>query len=157
MKESQCRVPPAAAEKLVEEIMVRLRELGMRRTAALGVLLNQMAEEHRPKTLAEIARFPGLEDRDQTTIYRLVGKLEEAGVVRRLGLQGRRSHYELLVPSHHHDYLVCRDCGRVEEAPTDCHLHDVETEIMETSGWSELAHELEFHGRCPECRKEHTE
>ena len=152
MRETPCHVPPAAAAKLVDEIMVRLRELGMRRTSALSTLLAQMADDHRPKTLAEIARFPGLEGRDQTTIYRIIGRLEDAGVVRRLGLQGRRNHYELIIPSHHHDYLVCRDCGKVEEAPTDHRLKDMEEEVMEASGWGKVAHELEFHGQCPECK-----
>ncbi|MEZ5326948.1 MAG: Fur family transcriptional regulator [Verrucomicrobiales bacterium] len=151
MNESPCSVPAETAATLVDGIISRLKERGMRRTPALHALLNLMAEEHRPTTLAELASRPGLLDHDQATIYRLVDKLEEAGAVRRLGLQGGRSHFELLVPGHHHDYLVCRDCGRLEEAPIDCQLCDVETQLATTSGWRDLTHELEFHGRCPAC------
>jgi len=128
----------------------------MRRTPALNTLLDLMLAEHRPTTLAQLAERPGLRNRDRATIYRLMEKLLKAGVVRRLGLQGRTSHFELLIPGRHRDYLVCRDCGRLEEAPLDCQLREVEVELTKTCGWGDLAHELEFYGRCPECIEERS-
>ncbi len=146
-----CSLPSADAEILVEDIIEKLRERGLRRSGALEALLRAMANHHHPATLAELGESPALKERDQATIYRLVCKLEEAGVVRRRGLVGRSSHYELVVPGHHHDYLVCRNCGRVQQAPLHCELERVETELAARSGWSDLEHELEFFGTCPDC------
>ncbi|HUF64115.1 MAG TPA: transcriptional repressor [Verrucomicrobiales bacterium] len=148
---SACSVPSADAEILVAGIIEKLRQRGLRRSKALEALLLAMANHHHPATLAELGESPDLRKRDQATIYRLVCKLEEAGVVRRRGLVGRSSHYELVVPGHHHDYLVCRHCGRVQQAPLHCELERVETELAARSGWNDLEHELEFFGTCPGC------
>ena len=146
-----CSLSDEETNKLVETMIVELRALGFRRTAALDELLRAMMRKHQPFTLAELSELPGLADRDHATIYRLVTKLKEVGKVRQLNLAGRVSHFQLVVPGHHHDYLLCESCGTVAEVPLACTLAKVEQQIMQDYGWKGLRHELEFFGVCPSC------
>jgi len=146
-----CSLSEAETESLVNAMVKDLRSLGFRRTDALVDLLRAMMLRHLPFTLAELSEVPALRDRDQATIYRLVTKLKEVGKVRQLNLAGRVSHYQLVVPGHHHDYLLCESCGTVSEVPLDCTLAKVEQQLMAKFGWKGLRHELEFFGVCPTC------
>jgi Fe2+ or Zn2+ uptake regulation protein len=142
---------PAKVEALIEDCVGKLRARGLRRSAGLEALLRHLARHHHPATLGELARAPGLRKLDQATIYRLVMKLENAGLVRRLGLHERATYFLLLVPGHHHDYLVCTDCGRIEDVEIHCPAEGLEDRIMARTGYRGLYHELEFFGVCPDC------
>src|SRR5262249_14186677 len=111
VREPDCSMSQRDAIRLVDGLMEKLRGKGFRRTAALTALLTEMAAHHQPKTLAELGQLRSLAGRDQATIYRMMMKLEEAGAVRRFGFHGRASHFQLVIPGHDHDYLVCRSCG----------------------------------------------
>lgn len=151
---AHCSLSPQETDGLVASMVDELREVGFRRTGALVDLLTAMVRRHHPYTLAQLAELPGLRDRDQATIYRLIMKLKDVGKVRQLNLAGRVSHFQIVVPGHHHDYLMCRSCGVVSEVPVECTLAEVERKIMSQFGWRGLHHELEFFGVCPACSVE---
>jgi len=153
MAETHCHHPQAPHQltSLVETCVAQLRSRGLRRSQGLDALLHHMADHHRPATLADLARVPSLANLDQATIYRLVMKLESAGLVRRLGLHERATYFQLVVPGHHHDYLVCTACGKIEDVELTCPVEPLEREIMARSGYSHVYHELEFFGVCPDC------
>ena len=146
-----CTLSDAEAASLVDKIVGELRQEGIRRTDALVDLLTAMTREHQPYTLAQLAAMPELKNRDQATVYRLIMKLKDAGRVRQLNLSGRVSHYQMVIPGHHHDYLICDSCGIVSEVPVQCALAPVEQALTKEFGWQGLHHELEFYGTCPKC------
>ena len=148
---ADCALSVQETEDLVSEMIGDLREKGFRRTEGLVDLLRAMMRQHQPYTLAQLWESPGLRERDQATVYRLIMKLKEAGMVRQLNLAGRVNHFQLVVPGHHHDYLLCESCGSVTEVPVNCPLAEVELQIMAKFGWKGLHHELEFFGICPVC------
>ena len=124
----------------------------MRRTRALELVIEEMAKAGRPVTTQELASTAALAQQcDQATVYRLVIKLLEQGLVRKLGLHERSAYFALLVPGEHHDYLVCTDCGAIQTLDISCPVAKLEEDIMKTSGFQEIYHELEFYGTCPEC------
>ena len=45
------------------------------------------------------------------TVYRTLGLLEKANILKRVDLHSESVHYELA--SHHHHHLVCMNCGEV--------------------------------------------
>ncbi len=147
----RCTLSKSAAGELVEQVIKRLKTKGFRRTEALASLLTEMARSHRPMTFAELGSLTSLAGRDQATIYRIIVKLDEAGVLRRLGFRDRAAHYQLIIPGHHHDYLVCKSCGTVAEVDVPQPLEPLEKEIAAQSGWKAVEHELEFFGVCPSC------
>ncbi|MFP6874112.1 MAG: transcriptional repressor [Verrucomicrobiales bacterium] len=128
------------------------RERGLRRTRAMEELLRALIEAQCPRTLAELCRLDSLSDQcDKATVYRLLGRLQETGVIRRLGLHERAAYYAFAYPGEHFDYLVCTDCGKIEALELECPVETLEKEVMNRTGFSGLYHELEFFGSCPQC------
>ena len=137
---------------LVKETVDRCRMAGLRRTKALEELIITLIESDRPMTLAELAASDRLADQcDKATVFRLLQRLAEHGVVRRLGLHERAAYFTLLVPGKHSDYLICTRCGSIEAIQAPCPVHQLEEEIREKTGYRNLYHELEFFGVCPKC------
>lgn len=139
-------------QQTVEHAIERCRELGLRRTRALEELLATLVESARPMTLAELSASARLTDLcDKATVYRLLQRLTENDIIRRLGLHERAAYFTLLQPGKHSDYLICTGCGKIEAIKAPCPVHDLEDEIREKTGYRGLYHELEFFGTCPKC------
>ena len=139
-------------ETPVKLAIARCRDLGLRRTKALEELLATLVETTRPMTLAELAASPRLADQcDKATVYRLLQRLTDHGILRRLGLHERAAYFTLLQPGKHSDYLICTGCGKIESIKAPCPVHELEDEIREKTGYRGLYHELEFFGVCPAC------
>ena len=115
-------------------------------------VLRELIVRDGPVTLAELAASERLvEQCDKATVYRLLMRLEEKGIVRRLGLHDRSTYFFFKYPGEHHDYLICTTCGTIEKLEIACPVEALEEEISEKSGFTRLYHELEFFGVCPAC------
>jgi Fe2+ or Zn2+ uptake regulation protein len=139
-------------EKLVSEAVERARASGLRRTKALENVLSILIHACQPLTLADIAEHPDLDTgADKATVYRLLMKLEQRSLIRRLGLHDRAAYYTMILPGEHSDYLICNECGRIEKLDIACPVQVLEKQIAKSSGFKKLYHELEFFGQCPDC------
>jgi len=126
---------------------------GLRQTVALRACLQAMLAARQPLTLQEIAASPAFDvSCDPATVYRLIIRLEEKRIVRRIGFHSRAAHYLLRRSHHHQDYLICRDCGTVAVLDISCPVRGLEEGISKSSGFTDLEHELEFFGTCAHCR-----
>lgn len=138
--------------ELLEEALRRCRTAGLRRTRALEAVLKRLITTRSPLTLAHIAGSPALKNGcDKATIYRLLTRLEEHGIIRRLGLHDRSAYYSVIFPGQHDDYLICTECGAIEKLDLACPVEKLEAQISRESGFRKLYHELEFFGVCPAC------
>ncbi len=136
----------------LQDLIQRCRSSGLRRTNALEELLATLVEADRPMTLAELERSRRLATLcDKATIYRLLHRLSDAGIVRRLGLHERAAYFTLVLAGEHRDYLICTECGTIAPIDAPCPVHDLEEEIRTKTGYRNLYHELEFFGTCPKC------
>jgi Fur family transcriptional regulator, ferric uptake regulator len=136
------------------EAVGRLRAIGQRYTANRRALIEVLVEANRPLTATEI-----LERRrtlPQSSMYRNLLVLEQAGVVRRVAPTDEYSRYELaedLIGHHHH--LVCSSCGSVEDftAPQQLEHAVARTigEITSRSGFSAQTHHVQLRGVCRNC------
>ncbi len=139
-------------DDVIAKTIERCRTLGMRRTKALEQLISALLTHSRPMTLNELAQSPQLSDQcDKATVFRLLQRLAEKGIIRRLGLHERAAYFTLLIPGRHQDYLICTECGSIEAIKAPCPVHELEDEIREKTGFKNLYHELEFFGTCPSC------
>ncbi len=140
--------------ELVDALLARAKEGGLRRTRALEDVLAILVGATRPMTLAEIAASESLASKaDKATVYRLLQKLEERRILKRLGLHDRSAYYAVIFPGQHHDYLICSECGRIEELCLACPVEALEKQVADESGFTGIYHELEFFGVCPPCRQ----
>jgi len=143
---------PSKIQQHVGDCIAQLRGRGLRRTRALELVIEELVRRGKPCTLADVANSPAVKIQcDPATVYRLVMKLEEHGLVRRLGLHVRSAYFLPVIPGQHHDYLVCTECGRIEEIDMACPVHELERDLEKKSGYQRIYHELEFFGICPRC------
>lgn len=135
-----------------EELLQKAKDSGLRRTKALEAILTCLTECDRPKTLNDFISCGHMSAQfDKATVFRLLQRLSEKGMVRRLGLHERAAYFTLLIPGRHRDYLICTECGSIDPVDAPCPVHKLEEKIRQETGFVDLYHELEFFGRCPKC------
>lgn len=136
----------------LREALARCRAAGLRRTRSLEGVLARLVASTRPLTPAEVAAAAPLKDHcDKATVYRLLLRLEQHGIIRRLGLHDRSAHFAIITPGRHDDYLICTECGAIEKLDLACPVEKLEAQISRESGFQRVYHELEFFGVCPAC------
>jgi len=140
----------------VDALLARCREAGLRRTKLLERVLAVLLGNREPVAVKTLLETPGLGDTcDPATLYRLLGRLQGAGIVRRLGLHERAAYYELVAGNaHHRDYVVCTVCGRLQALDMHCPVEPLEAEVARRTGFRHLHHELQYYGICPRCLSE---
>jgi Fur family transcriptional regulator, ferric uptake regulator len=72
------------------------------------------------------------------TVYRVLMQFEQAGLLSRNHFEAGKAIFELN-EGHHHDHLVCLDCGRVEE------FFDPEIELRQRAVALQRGFELQDH------------
>lgn len=136
------------------EVSARLDRLGQRYTANRRAVIATLVGAGAPLTLPEILERQG--SLSQSSTYRSLAVLEEAGVVRRLVTGPDHARFELAEHlSAHHHHLVCEGCGSVTdfeldpdtEAALDAALHRVAGEHR----FAVDQHTLDLVGRCAAC------
>lgn len=82
------------------------------------------------------------------TIYRTLGILKEAGLLRELDYGSSLSHYDARTESHAH--IVCTNCGRIDDLPLSLR-GKLEEQASRVTDYLITDHRLEFYGLCPDC------
>jgi Fe2+ or Zn2+ uptake regulation protein len=132
----------------------RLRRDGQRYTANRRVLIDALREADRPVTVLEL--IDGAPGMAQSSAYRNLSVLEDAGVVRRLVTADDTARYELAedLTGHHH-HLICERCGSVIDIDVPAELEDGVTSfsssIAKSHGFQIEHHRLDLIGICPAC------
>jgi Fe2+ or Zn2+ uptake regulation protein len=144
----------ARGDELSEVVAQRLRGVGQRLTANRRALVEALAEAPRPYTIPEI-----LEARSglaQSSVYRNLVVLEEAGIVHRVVGADEFARWELAedLTGHHH-HLICASCGRVEDIPASAGLERsvaaAAAAITRTTGFRTEHHRVDLVGVCQAC------
>jgi Fur family ferric uptake transcriptional regulator len=86
------------------------------------------------------------------SVYRMVDRLAEQGLVQRIDIGDGIVRYEPARETEHHHHLVCGDCGKVEPF-ADPSLERAIHAVEERSGYSVVAHEVLLRGQCGDCRE----
>lgn len=151
------RIPPCMkrsdpTEKLEWALGV-CREKGLRRTHALREILRVLFKKDRPMGWAALAKEPDLKDScDPSSIFRILVKLEEVGLVRRMGSPERSYYFMLNLPGEHHEHIICTECGKIENLDIECPVEAIEKRVKRKTGYGGIYHELDFFGVCPSCQ-----
>jgi Fe2+ or Zn2+ uptake regulation protein len=141
-------------EDVREAVATRLRSVGQRLTTNREALLDTLSAAPRPLTIPEIlARREGLA---QSSVYRNLVVLEEAGIVHRVVGADEFARWELAedLTGHHH-HLICASCGRVEDVPASAGLERsvaaAAAAITRTTGFHTQRHRVDLVGVCKRC------
>lgn len=88
---------------------------------------------------------------DPATVYRSILIFEQAGIVQAHPLENGARLYCLggTAGHPHHHHVICRVCGRMEEAG-GCAAEPFEA-VAHELGYTEVSHVFEIYGVCPGC------
>ncbi|MFN8034931.1 MAG: Fur family transcriptional regulator [Acidimicrobiia bacterium] len=145
---------PEHAATLRTTVAARLRRENQRFTTKRSVLVDVLADAPGPLTIPEILDVrPELA---QSSVYRNLLVLEQAGVVHRILTNGEFARYELAEDlTEHHHHLICASCGAVEDVPASAGLeaavHQVVEEVRRQAGFRTHQHRVDLVGRCRRC------
>ena len=144
-----------AVPEMDQIALTRLRADGQRLTSGRQLILKALAELDEPVTIpALLQRQPSLA---QSSVYRNLAILEQAGLVSRIAMGDEHAHFELAeeLTNHHHHHLVCSACGRVRDvtlAPrTERALDKALAQAAEEADFELRHHRLDLVGHCGDC------
>jgi Fur family ferric uptake transcriptional regulator len=86
------------------------------------------------------------EDIGLATVYRVLTQFEAAGLVTRHHFEGGHSVFELN-EGHHHDHIVCVQCGKVVEF-LDQTIEKIQEQVARREGFKIRDHSLIIYGDC---------
>ncbi len=150
---------PAIDDSVHAVIASRLRLAGQRYTGKRRRLVEILAQARSPLSMPDIVR--GRRGLAQSSVYRNLSDLVDAGVVRRIVTEEDFGRYELTedLTGHHH-HVICSKCGRTRDVTLPV---DVERRLDRTldgvgrrAGFAGVSHRLDLVGMCDECAATQT-
>jgi Fe2+ or Zn2+ uptake regulation protein len=134
---------------------VLMKQASQRYTAVRRSIVTVLAKSSTPLTIGDILRL--LPKVPQSSLYRNLTVLEQAGVAVRVKTSGDTGRYELSerLAGHHH-HLVCSRCGSMKDiivpGAIEKRLDDSLHAIAKREGYVMQNHRLDVVGVCKKCR-----
>ncbi len=144
----------AADTQLHHQIHVRLKQADQVYTRGRQSIVEALVSAGSPVTIPELlGRAPNL---TQSSAYRNLAMMEEAGIVRRLVHSTEHAHYELAEDlTEHHHHLICRQCGVIKDITLDKRLErTLDTafaRLATDAGFRPDHHDIDVFGTCGAC------
>lgn len=127
---------------------ILIRKEGTKMTRQRELIINILKQSDRHLTADEIfflakLKMPSIA---MATIYNNLNAMNEAGLVKRLHIDGVADCFDKIVEPH--DHLLCDKCGKI----TDIKLHSLTDTLEAEIGTQIDDYELTVHYVCPECK-----
>ena len=126
-----------------------LKNIGLKATLPRLKILDLFEQsEKRHLTAEEVYRHLIDEGQDigLATVYRVLTQFEQAGLLMRHHFDSDKAVFELN-EGHHHDHLVCLQCGRVEEF-VDSEIEKRQKAVAKERGFAIHDHSLQIYADC---------
>ena len=126
-----------------------LKTIGLKATAPrlkiLNLFENSAVRHLSAEDVYRLLLIDGL-DVGLATVYRVLTQFEQAGLLKRHHFESGKAVFELN-QGHHHDHLVCINCGRVEEF-LDPEIEQRQNRIAKQRGFAIREHALYLYAEC---------
>ena len=136
-----------------DRLVAALQERGERLTLQRRLVLDVLCDTPEHLAVGDIAQQ--LEQRGttlpETTIYRILQWLKEAGVISQTDL-GQRGIVYQIVGGHPHHHLVCLSCGRVIEVD-DAIIDPLREALRRDYAFEPRIDHMAIFGLCEDCRR----
>lgn len=86
-----------------------------------------------------------------TSVYRAVQRLRGTAELDETSTSAGEAVYRRCTPAHHH-HLICESCRRAVELTSRATERWVEA-VAREHGFQPSSHQVEIHGRCPDCQR----
>ncbi|MCH2212286.1 MAG: transcriptional repressor [Fuerstiella sp.] len=149
--------PETVSAAPVEKFREYLETRRMRLTQERDIIVREIFADHKHFETDEIVarltkqRIGGTRV-SRATIYRTIGHLEDAGLIRKVARSNDREVYEHDYGYPQHDHFICEKCDSLIEFRNDVISKTLET-IAADHGFRMTGHRLEVHGICTQCAR----
>ncbi|MCM3900958.1 MAG: transcriptional repressor [Pyrinomonadaceae bacterium] len=137
-----------------EVFLAHIQKKGLKRTAQRDLILNVFLRTEAHLSSEDLYHLVHREDPSvgQTTVYRTLKLLAEAGLAREVRFGDGLTHYEHHYKHEHHDHMICSNCGKIIE------FYSAELEAIQDAMAAKHKFEVEQHllriiGICADCRR----
>ncbi len=143
-------------DSFVEEkeiFLNHVQKYGLRRTAQRDLILEVFLRTKEHLSSEDLYDLVKKEDPTvgQTTVYRTLKLLSEAGLAREVRFGDGRTHYEHHFNREHHDHMICTECGKVVEFFSS-ELEAMQDEIAAKHNFILTQHSMRLLGLCEDCQ-----
>ncbi len=132
------------AEKLLKEKKLSVTE-------ARKSVLEFFLKSKKPLNVLDFKGDKTFESFNESSIYRNITKLEEAGIIQSIPSAGDYQSYELVNHGHHHHHISCSNCKKIQCLKV-CGLEKRMKEMAKTVDFLLVGHSVELVGLCSDCR-----
>lgn len=139
-------------QKEKQILLEHIQKKGLRKTSQRDLILEVFlkTEEHLSSEDLYWLVHKKYPDIGQTTVYRTLKLLTEAGLAREVRLGDGRTYYEHHFEHEHHDHMICTECGKVIEF-FSAELEAMQDAMAEKFNFRPTHHSLRILGVCDDC------
>jgi Fur family transcriptional regulator, ferric uptake regulator len=86
------------------------------------------------------------------TVYRTMKLLNQCGLAHARNFGDGQTRYEAAIGRHHHDHLICTQCGRIVEFENN-RIEALQEMVARRHGFRVTSHKMELYGLCRNCQR----
>jgi Fur family ferric uptake transcriptional regulator len=130
-----------------------IQKSGLRRTAQRDLILEIFLKTEEHLSSENLYFLVKREDPTvgQTTVYRTLKLLTEAGLAREVRFGDGKTYYEHHYNHEHHDHMICVDCGTVVEFFSP-EIENLQEAVAAEYGFKLTQHSMRIFGVCGACQ-----
>jgi Fur family transcriptional regulator, ferric uptake regulator len=142
-----------AFEKELGLLRAHLKKSRLKQTAQREVVLRALLEGPRYVTMDELVVLVQKRDRGigYSTVYRGMKLFCECGLAKEHHFLYGKTCFEHSVDGAPHDYLICKQCGRVQEFSNPL-IQAVQEKVSKELDFKLQEHRVELYGICATCQ-----
>lgn len=135
-------------EAQLSRVLAYMKTRGERLTLPRRIVLRVLVDHHDHLSAEEIAARIDGEQVHRATVYRILDRFADLGVVSVRQLPGEAAAYHLAVSEHLHGH--CRGCGAVAALPPEA-FEELRAALKLNTGFQLDMHRSTLTGLCPRC------
>lgn len=141
-----------------EVFLKHIQKQGLKRTSQRELILDVFLRTEKHLSSEDLYRLVRELDPNigQTTVYRTLKLLSDAGLAREVRFGDGRTHYEHNYKHQHHDHMICSRCGKIIEF-FSAELEAIQDAMAAKHRFEVTQHLLRIIGICAECRQKERE
>ena len=138
----------------INNIEITLKDQGYKLTGQRRIIIDVFEECPAHYTAQEV--FEKVKAQNQninfSTVYRNLELLCKIGVINKLNISSKISHFELAHHGHHH-HVICLKCGDMKSIDM-CPYGEMKVSDLNELGFVPVNHKFEIYGYCKKCNKD---
>lgn len=137
-----------------EIFLEHIQKAGLRRTSQRDLIMEIFLRTEDHLTSEDLYWLVQQEDATvgNTTVYRTLKLLTEAGLAREVRFGDNKTYYEHHYNHQHHDHMICTECGKVIEF-FSADIEKLQDEMADKFDFRPTHHSLRLWGICSDCQK----